>query len=238
MKKWMIICGILSLLAAFFKFCMRGYTYISLALVFTVFLIAVFNLGSPGLIKMVSIVTAVGLAWFVFLECLIISNSKTEENPERDYLIVLGASMHGDTVSLSLQHRLEGALEYMEKYPDCIGIMTGGQGKGEDITEAEGMRRWLTERGIPDERIIKEDKSASTLENLQNAKEIILARGDGLESVAILSSGYHLYRAKSMARSLGMDPVGVAGNLGYPIYTLGMFIREAFGITHLWVLGN
>ena len=238
MRKWMIICGILILLAAFFKFCMRGYTYISLTLIFIAFLIGVFNLGSPGLIKIVSVFTAVGLVWFVFLECLIISNARTEENSGRDYLVVLGASMHGDQVSLSLQHRLEGALEYMEKYPDSIGIMTGGQGEGEDITEAEGMRRWLTDRGIPDERIIKEDKSSSTFENLQNAREIILSRGGSLDNVAILSSGYHLYRAKSIAGNLGYSPVGVAGNIGYPIYTLGMFIREAFGITHLWVLGS
>ena len=76
------------------------------------------------------------------------------------------------------------------------------------------------------------------MENLSNARDIILAEGGSTDDVAILSSNYHLYRAKQMAKSLGMNPVGVASPMGYPVYTVGMFIREAFGVTHLWAFGN
>ena len=84
-----------------------------------------------------------------------------------------------------------------------------------------------------------EDKATSTMENLQFSFEIIRSRGDEPDgNIAIVSSAYHLYRAKCMARILGADAAGVRGNMGYPIYMLNCYIREAFGVTHLWVFGR
>lgn len=60
-----------------------------------------------------------------------------------DYLIILGARVRGETPSLDLQYRLDVAYDYLEKSPSTKAILTGGQGKGEDITEAEAMRRYL-----------------------------------------------------------------------------------------------
>ena len=238
MKPWIISIIILVILSAFFMFAMNGYTYIAWTLLFISALIAIFNLCPANIIKFVVILTCIGLAYFIFVESLIISNAKTDNNPERKYLIVLGASVHGDVPSLSLQHRLEGALDYLNEYPDSIAIVSGGQGKGENITEALCMKNWLIGMGINENRIIMEDKSSSTLENLKFSWKIIQSSGGDPNDIAILSSNYHLFRAKSMARALGMNPAGVKGNLGYPIYTLGMFIREAFGVTHLWVFGD
>ena len=81
--------------------------------------------------------------------------------------------------------------------------------------------------------------ATSTKENLEYSFEIIRQLGDEPEgNVAILSSPYHLFRAKSMARRLGVEPVGVAGGWDYPLLTVNYFIREAFGVTHLWVFGS
>ena len=237
-KFWHICVPILFLAAAFFYFCMNGYTYISAALVFIAGLILVYHLGSKTVIRIVSLLTAVGLLYFLALEVLIISNSATDKDPARKYLIVLGAQVRGDSPSLSLLHRLEAALEYLNTYPDSTAIVSGGKGDGENISEAQCMAVWLTEHGIAEDRIIQENCSTSTIENLQNSWDIIRQEGGDADDMAILSSNYHLYRAKSMARKLGMDPAGVKGNVGYPIYTLGMFIREAFGVTHFWVFGN
>ena len=238
LNSWIFVCTGLVVLAAFFLFCMNGYTYISVSLLFFAFLTAVYNLGSPAVIRVVSVIVSIGLIYFCAVEYLVVSNAKTDTNSGRRYLIVLGAAVHGDVPSLSLQHRLEGALDYLNTYPESTAIVSGGKGNGENITEARCMKEWLTSYGIDESRIIEEDKSTSTLENLTFSWEIIKAAGGNADDMAILSSNYHLYRAKSMARSLGMDPVGVKGNIGYPIYTLGMFIREAFGLTHLWVFGN
>ena len=238
MKLWHIIELLLLLTAALFFFVMNGYTYISLTLVYIAALIAVFHSGCPLLIRTVSIITAVGLLYFFAVEALIISSARTDPNPERSYLIVLGAKVQGDQPSLSLQHRLEGALDYLTKYPSSTAVVSGGQGSGETVSEAECMKNWLLGHGIPDERILTENRSTTTDENLRFSWKLIQTRGGRTDDVAILSSNYHLYRAKAMARALGLQPVGVRGTVGYPIYTLGMFIREAFGVTHLWVFGN
>lgn len=238
MKTWIICCAVLCVLALFFFFCMNGYTYISYTLLFIAFLITVRHVAGIPVQRAVAAVTAVGLIYFCFVEFRIISNAHTDADAERDYLIVLGAGVRGEEASLSLQHRLEGAAEYLQAHPASRAILSGGQGKGEDITEAECMRRWLSSAGIDGSRLLLEETSTSTMENLRNSWAIIQAEGGTADDVAVLSSNYHLYRAKLMAQSLGMHPAGVRGNIGYPIYTLGMFIREAFGVTHLWILGR
>lgn len=238
LKGWMITCIVLIVLAAFFFFCLRGYSYISYTLLFIAFFTAAMHLFPKPLKTLVIVLTCIGLLYFCAVEALIIKSARTDGDPEKSYLVVLGAAVHGRTPSLSLQNRLYGALSYLENYPESKVIVCGGQGKGEDISEAQCMKDWLLARGIAEQRILPEDRSTSTMENLSNARDIILEDGGSTDDVAILSSNYHLYRAKLMAGSLGMDAVGVASPMGYPFYTLGMFIREAFGVTHLWAFGN
>ena len=130
-------------------------------------------------------------------------------------------------------------MDYLTAYPDAACIVSGGQGGGEDITEAECMYNYLTAAGISKSRIILENRATSTMENLQFSFDIIRERGDEPDgNIAIVSSSYHLYRAKCMARMLGAEAAGVAGTMGYPIYMLNCYIREAFGVTHLWVFGR
>ncbi len=238
MKHWMISCIVLVVLALFFFFGMRGYTYISLTLVFIAFLILVAHLGSPAVKRIVAVLTCLGLIYFCLVEYRIVKNSETDADCERGYLIVLGAAVHGNVPSLSLLNRLEGALAYLNTYPDCIAVVSGGQGVGENISEAQCMHDWLLDQGIPENRIRMEENSTSTMENLEFSWEIIRDEGGKADDIAVVSSNYHLYRAKSIAASIGLDVAGVRGNYGYPIYTLGMFIREAFGVTHLWIFGN
>lgn len=238
MKPWIFVTAVLVALALFFFFCLRGYGYISATLLFIAALIVIFNLGSAKLIKIVSVLTCAGLLWFIAMEVLVISASRTDDDSSRGWLIVLGAAVHGTEPSLALTHRLQGAQEYLEKFPEAKVVVSGGQGSGEDISEAECMRVWLEENGVAPERIYKEDRSVSTLENLRFSLEIIRAEGGRADDIAVVSSGYHLYRAKKLAQSVGITAAGVKGHRGYPIYTLGMYIREAFGVTHMIFFGN
>ena len=83
-----------------------------------------------------------------------------------------------------------------------------------------------------------EPNATSTEENLRYSFEIIRNRGDEPDgNVAVVSSAYHLFRAKSMARLQGVQAAGVAAPWGYKMVMLNYFIREAFGVTHLWVFG-
>ena len=236
---WLIPASALIAAGAFLRFALKGYAWWGYALCFLAALIAAYHLLPALLWKILLGLTCVGLIYFCIVEIPIIRNARTDSDAKRDYLIVLGAAVYGERPSLTLVRRLEGALSYLEQYPDSIAIVSGGKGKGETVTEGEAMRDWLIRHGIPEERVLTENRAKSTEENLSYSFAIIRERGDEPDgNVAIVSSAYHLFRAKSMARLQGVEPVGVAAPWGYPMVMLNYFIREAFGVTHLWVFGN
>lgn len=235
---WGWATALLLLAALVFRFALRGYSYIAYTLTFLAALILLHQFLPILLWRLVVLLVCVGLVYFCVVEIPIIKNARTDKDAERPYLVVLGAAVHGDYASLSLVHRLQGVLDYMEQYPDCMAIVSGGQGKGENMTEAQCMYDWLTAHDIDGSRIILEDKATSTAENLEFSFDIIRSLGvepDG--NTAILSSPYHLFRAKSMAKSMGVEAAGVAGHWDYPVLTINYFIREAFGVTHMWAFG-
>ena len=232
------LVGMLCASAALLRFALRGYAYWAYACLFVAALILAQRYLPRFWWRVVLILTCLGLVYFCIVEVPIIKNARTDKEPERDYLIVLGAAVYGDEPSLTLVRRLEGARDYLNAYPDAVAIVSGGQGAGENITEAQAMHDWLIANGIAAERILMEDKATSTMENLQFSFELIRARGDEPDGhVAIVSSAYHLYRAKLMAERQGVTAAGVAAPWGYFFVMLNYFIREAFGVTHLWVLG-
>ena len=236
---WGWSCIVLAVIALFFLVCMRGYQYISLSLIFVAFLILIGNVASRPVKIVIFTLAGIGFAYFLFVEALVISNSKNDADSNNDYVIVLGAAVHGDEPSLALLHRLQSTLTFMNTYPNVKAVVCGGQGDGENITEAKCMRDWLVSNGIDAGRIIMEDRSTSTMENLAFARELIIADGGRIDNTAIVTSSYHLYRAKMMAVSLGYTaPGGIRAVMGYPVYMLGMYIREAFGVTHFWILGD
>ena len=226
--------------ALFLRFALRGYAWWGYACLFAAALLLLHHYLPAALWKLVVALTCVGLAYFCFVESFIIRSARTDPEPERDYLIVLGAAVYGDQPSLTLIRRLEGAVDYLDRFPDSVAIVSGGMGKGETVTEAQAMFDWLVSAGVDPARVIMEPKAASTEENLKNSFAIIRERGDEpAGKVAVVSSAYHLYRAKVMAKNLGVpDAAGVAAPWGYFFVMLNYFIREAFGVTHLWVFGN
>ncbi len=225
-------------LGFFFRFALRGYVYWGYACFFFAVLILAHRFLPAVLWRILLGLTCLGLVYFCIVEVPIIRNARTEADAERPYLVVLGAAVYGDRPSLTLVRRLEGALDYLNQYPESVAIVSGGMGKGETVTEALAMHDWLAAKGIPEERIMMEPLATSTQENLSYAFDLIRERGDNPDgSVAIVSSAYHLYRAKSMARLLGVEAVGVAAPWGRTMVMLNYFIREAFGVTHLWVFG-
>lgn len=181
---------------------------------------------------------ALGCAAFLAFEIPVVHAARTDEDPEADYLIVLGAGVNGSEPSLSMVNRLEAAQAYLETYPDAVAIVSGGQGAGEDVTEAVAMYDWLVARGVDPARILREDASTSTQENLENSFALIRARGGNpADGVAIVSSEYHLYRARALARALGATPLGVAAETTLPTMRVNYFIREAFAAAYMQVFG-
>lgn len=120
------------------------------------------------------------------------------EIADPEAVIVLGCQVRGEIPSSMLARRLDAALETLSEHPNALVVVSGGQGSGEDISEAEAMRRYLAERGVSDERIIPEDRSVDTRENIAYSAELLKERG--ISRVVIVTNDFHQFRADIYAR--------------------------------------
>ena len=192
----------------------------------------------PTWIKVLSIsVFLIGAGVFLCAEAVIVyhSNQNAPENVE--YLIVLGARVNGTRITGSLWRRLDKTVDYLkeESNKDTKVIVSGGQGKGEDISEAQAMYEYLVKQGIDKSRVIMEDKSTNTYENIQFSREII--QNDDAK-VAIVTNGFHIYRATTMARKQGMTNAYGLSATSDPIMTFSYYIREGLAVIAYKVKGT
>ncbi len=156
-----------------------------------------------------------------------------------EYVVVLGAGLHGTTPSLSLRSRLDAAYDYLAANPETICVVSGGQGPGEDMTEAQCMYNELTGMGIASERIWMEDRSTSTRENLRFSLDVIEQRaGERPAAIHVLSSEYHLLRAKLMAKNEGVAAYGIPARTPYISLFINYFLREIAGVWYQLILGG
>lgn len=237
-KMWLIFVILLLVGAGLLFFAATGHDYVAALLVLIAALIVIYRFGGHGLRVAVTVLLVIGIAAFIIIEIPIVREARTDAPDDCEYVIVLGAGLKGDVPTLSLRNRLDAALEWLEAHPDCVAVVSGGQGPGENMPEGEAMGIWLEARGIEPERIIVEDKSTSTMENLENSFALIReAGGEPDGNCAIITSEYHLCRAKLMARSLGVEAWGVAAHTSWTSLMLNYFIREAFAVTYYRIFG-
>ena len=142
-----------------------------------------------------------------FMLFLVLYGRRDTASYDEDVLLVLGAGIDGEAVTPQLERRLEAAYAYHLRNPDALLVVSGGQGEGETISEALAMERWLTARGVPSARILREERSASTYENLANTKALLEQRFSHPYRVALVTSDYHVYRAARLAAAAGLDAV-------------------------------
>lgn len=143
--------------------------------------------------------------------------------------------VNGTKVSANLKYRLDAALGYIKDNPGCKIIVSGGQGKGENITEGQAMEDYLVGKGVSTERIIKEENSFNTDENLRYSMDII---GDKSASVVLASNNFHIYRAKRIAVKQGYKNVSGIGARTV-IFTLpNCYLREAFAVIKYKICGQ
>lgn len=159
---------------------------------------------------------------------------KPEADGKYDYAVVLGAKVNGEVPSLSLQYRLDAALAYAVKHTHVQVVLSGGQGPGEDISEAEAMRRYLVDHGVSEDRLILEDESTSTYENLQLSFEKI---PEEVEQITIISSDYHLARAKYLAAKLGVEADVVVAQTP-EVVERKLRLRERLALLKTVILGH
>lgn len=188
-----------------------------------------------GLRKLITIVIAAGILLFVIVEGCIISSYRAKGEKNLDYLIVLGAQVKEKGPSAALKFRLDTAYDYLMENENTICIVSGGQGANEPHSEAQGMYDYLVEKGISGERIIMEDKSTDTSENITFSAKFLDAEND---SVGIVTNNFHVFRGVHLAKHLGIKNVcGIAAPSNI-YFQLNNMVREFFGIMKDLVCGN
>lgn len=160
-------------------------------------------------------------------------------NPNCEYVVVLGAGVHGTTPSLSLRSRLDAAYAYLTEHPAAIAIVSGGQGPGEDISEAQCMFNDLVSKGIDPGRIWMEDMSTSTRENMRFSMALIQERtGSRPEEINVISNEFHLSRARMLANREGAAAYGIPAKTPYTSLFINYFLREIAALLNDTVFGG
>ena len=154
------------------------------------------------------------------------------EDSNVDVLIVLGTALINNAPGVLLKSRLDAAIEYLRTRDNILTIVSGGLGRGDKITEAEAMLRYLVAHGVDEIRIWKEDASVDTRENLAFSKKLMIEKGVYTDNtkVAILSNGFHLFRAKIIAKKAGLDAIGVAAATPGLHRKVWHYLREAYAL--------
>lgn len=191
-----------------------------------------------GLRSIIKVLFCIGLVIFIAVESIIIYNGQHYDNEKPDYLIVLGAGLRGDKISTSLLYRLETALDFHEIYPDVKIVVSGGQGEGENMTEAKAMRNFLVDNGIDPSLIIMEEKSTDTYENFLYSKQV-LEDETGKEdfTITVVSNGFHMYRAKLLANEVGFNSYGYPAP-SHKASALVFYVREFFGVIKAYIFNR
>lgn len=156
---------------------------------------------------------------------------------KEDVVIVLGAGIRGERVSKLLSYRLDKAAEYSSKNPEAIIVVSGGQGPQENITEALAMERYLVAKGVPQEKILKEEAATSTYENLLFSKEILDEAIQKPYKTVIITNDFHIYRAVNIAKKLGLDVTHYNAKTEWYGVPLN-YSRECVAIFKLLIVGK
>lgn len=244
-----ISLAVLAILAGLFLFGLQGYSTSGLLCLGIMGILCFYRVAfhlkkkhpkfGKAVIRVFTILLCIGLLAFAITEGFIIHASLGNPGEDTEYLLVLGAKVKPWGPSLSLRNRIDAAYDYLTAHPDCTAILSGGKGDDEHISEAQCMFESLTARGIDESRLWMEDQSTSTWENLKFTLALINEKtGDTPDTMALVTSEYHLFRAGLFADRLGLEILGVPAATTLLPLKINYFIREAVAVWHFIFIGG
>ena len=184
------------------------------------------------LIVLLTPVLAAAVCFLIpFIVVLTGAHSDVRDDPR--IMVVFGCQLREDGPSILLRDRLDTALAYLEEHPDMTVVVSGGQGTGEPASEAQGMCDYLVQHGVDRERVLLEDRSFNTRDNVAYSLETLAARGfDTSGGVVLVSNAFHLARARMLwERADGTGPVSVLAAPSSHLPTLlRMYVREPLAL--------
>ena len=151
---------------------------------------------------------------------------------DRDYLLILGCQIRDDgTLPPLLRSRADRAVEFARQQKEAAGkdlvfVPSGGQGPDEVMAEADAIRNYLLSLGIPEDRILAENTSVNTEENIRNSMRLIREHSrEEAPKVAFSTTNYHVFRAGMIAQEQGESLEGI-GSPTKRYFWVNAFVRE------------
>lgn len=181
------------------------------------------------ILSLIAILTAAALLCSAIISVHMI-RACLKKPSESDVVVVLGCKVIGEGPSLMLYERLSAAESYLKENEKAVCILSGGQGSDERISEAEAMYRYLVRAGISKDRLILEDRSTTTKENIAFSYEIMKQQGLG-SSIAVVTNEFHEYRAQHLAKQLGLNASAVPGRTHWWLFATYV-VREWYAIQY------
>ena len=185
-------------------------------------------------LALAAILCFAGLVGFVVIREMGVEKSADGLKGGYDAIIVLGAQvLPTGEPNTQLRWRLDAALEAWRIRQVPI-VVCGAQGKDEPVPEAEAMKAYLTERGVPEDQVRTDPDSFNTDQNLRNAGAILKEYPE-VRRVLIVTSDYHVPRAMALAGDQGYEAVGL-GAPCKPEYWIKNHAREALAWVKYWLV--
>lgn len=174
-----------------------------------------------------------GLAVMIALTAIMVpaAHDNLGAVPSNAAVIVPGCFLHGDKPGEMLQNRLIAAENYLKSHPETVCVVCGGYIG--NYTQADVMKKYLVQNGISASRILVDDKSNTTYENMENAKALLSEK----KEVVIATDVYHQYRAKYYAKRLGFTPYALPSKTPARHYA-DSWPREYLAIIKAWITGE
>ena len=181
------------------------------------------------------LLAGVSLTAFVVVEGLIFTEFGARAQPGANYCIILGAQMKTNGPSDVLKRRLDRALVYLRENPETLVIVSGCQGSNEPVSEARGMYDYLVGAGIAPERIMMEEASRNTCENLEFSGKLLNRQQN---SVVLVTNNFHMFRALRLADGAGYGHVQGLAASSYPWTLPNNLLREFMGVVKDFFAGH
>ena len=190
------------------------------------------------LLTVVLTLILIGMLAFFILLGIVLAGSHDQVSGQPSVMIVLGCQVRPDGPSILLQDRIDEAAAYLLDHPEVTVVASGGQGPDEPMSEARAIRDALVEQGVEEERILLEEASHNTVQNLRYSRALLEEEGiDTSGGVLVVSNGFHLARVRMLAARCGFGQVStLAAPESHLPSRLMMYIREPLALVKSFLL--
>ena len=191
-----------------------------------------------GIGFIIKILFLMGVGFYLSLCIYVLSFAHNSAEYDENAIIVLGCGLEEDgTPAPTLKNRLDGCLKYFDKNPDCYVVVTGGYSRFNNITEASAMKKYLTEKGVPADRILTDEGATNTKENFQNSVKLLKEKGIPTDNICYVTNSFHIYRRGVYADMCGFEKITAISVKTDAAVFIPAVLREVCGVLRMKVFG-